>query len=172
MDPNSPPRARNYPVRPSYYTGLGSDDFPMDDIDAATTVGATSSPPDPRFRDIALPAVPFLELQDHDFGDSDSDADYGADSRAPKLSNTKKTRAVLEFMRKINKFSLRIFLEELFTSEDGPIKNITNKYLGQNGYSHLLDLVFTDRVLQDTSVAAWIMSKATDLCVKEASRPN
>ncbi|KAJ7908049.1 hypothetical protein B0H13DRAFT_1524907, partial [Mycena leptocephala] len=105
-----------------------------------------------------------------DFGDSDSDADYGADSRAPKLSNTEKTRAVLEFMRKINKFSLRIFLEELFTSEDGTIKNITNKYLGQNGYSHLLDLVFTDKVLQDTSVAAWIMSKATDLCVKEASR--
>jgi hypothetical protein len=31
-----------HPVRPSYYTGLGSDDFPMDDIDAATTVGATS----------------------------------------------------------------------------------------------------------------------------------
>ncbi|KAJ7807203.1 hypothetical protein B0H14DRAFT_3765097 [Mycena olivaceomarginata] len=136
MDRNSPLEARNYPIRP-HYPELGSDDFAME-ADAATTVGATSSPPDPHFRDVYLPDnVSFLDLAQEDFGDSDEDADYGANSRAPKLSNTDKTRRILDFMKTFHKFSLRIFLEEIFHSEDGAIKNVTNTYLAQNGYSHL-----------------------------------
>ncbi|KAJ7914138.1 hypothetical protein B0H13DRAFT_2325579 [Mycena leptocephala] len=139
--------------------------------DAATTIGATSSPPDPRFRDTDLPLnVPFLDLTEADFGESDEGAESGAASRAPKLSNTDKTRMVLESMKKLSRFSLRMFLEELFTSEDSAIKNVTNTYLAQEGHIHLLNLVYTDRVLENVSIAGWIMSKATDLCVKEASR--
>ncbi|KAJ7847316.1 hypothetical protein B0H14DRAFT_2583599 [Mycena olivaceomarginata] len=86
MDRNSPLKARNYPIRP-HYPELGSDDFAME-ADAATTVGATSSPPDPHFRDVYLPDnVSFLDLAQEDFGDSDEDADYGANSRAPKLKS-------------------------------------------------------------------------------------
>jgi hypothetical protein len=139
--------------------------------DAATTIGATSSPPDPRFRDTDLPLnVPFLDLTEADFGESDEDAEYGAGSRAPKLSNIDKTRMVLESMKNLSRFSLRMFLEELFTSEDSAIKNVTNTYLAQEGHIHLLNLVYTDRVLENVSISRWIMSKATDLCVKEASR--
>ncbi|KAJ6578557.1 hypothetical protein B0H19DRAFT_1063025 [Mycena capillaripes] len=170
MNNNSPRRARNYPIRPSY-AELGSDDFGIED-DAATTVGATSSLPDPHFRDDTnLPDnVSFLELHEEDFGESDDDADYGAGSRAPKMSNLEKTRAILEFMKTFNRFSLRIFLEELFTSQDGAIRNVTNSYLAQDGLFHLLDLVCTDRAPENTYFAMWIMSKATDICVKEVSR--
>ncbi|KAJ7809925.1 hypothetical protein B0H13DRAFT_1527812, partial [Mycena leptocephala] len=152
------------------YTHLGSDDFAMEE-DAATTIGATSSPPDPRFRDTNFPLnVPFRELTEADFGESDEDAEYGAASRAPKLSNTDKTQMVLESMKKLSRFSLRMFLEELFTSEDSAIKNVTNTYLAQDGHIRLLNLVYTDRVLENSSIAGWIMSKATDICVKETSR--
>ncbi|KAJ7850313.1 hypothetical protein B0H14DRAFT_2237597, partial [Mycena olivaceomarginata] len=70
-------------------------------------------------------------------------------------------------VKNLSRFSLRMFLEELFTSEDGAINNVT--YLAQEGHIHLLNLVHTDRVLENVYIARWIMSKATDLCVKEAS---
>jgi hypothetical protein len=73
-------------------------------------------------------------------------------------------------MKKLSRFSLCMFLEELFTPEDSTIKNVTNTYLAQDGHIHLLNLVYPDRVLENSSVAGWIMSKAIDICVKETTR--
>ncbi|KAK6991878.1 hypothetical protein R3P38DRAFT_2571701 [Favolaschia claudopus] len=139
----------------------------MEEENAATTVGATSSPPDRHFRHIELPD----DVLSHDFGGSDDDGDYyAANSRAPRLSDTEKTIQVLRFMGKINKLSLRVFLEQLFTSDNSEIKNITGTYLGRDGYSHILKYLLPDRSLDDPAVVQWIMEKSTDLCVKEASR--
>jgi hypothetical protein len=72
-------------------------------------------------------------------------------------------------MKKLSRFSLHMFLEEHFTSEDSAIKNVTNTYLAQDGHIHLINLLYPDRILENSSVAGWIMSKATDICVKETS---
>ncbi|KAK6977836.1 hypothetical protein R3P38DRAFT_3516053 [Favolaschia claudopus] len=37
-------------------------------------------------------------------------------------------------------------------------------------YSHLLTTIWGDRALDDPEFIAWVMSRATDICVKEASR--
>ncbi|KAK6964724.1 hypothetical protein R3P38DRAFT_2591652 [Favolaschia claudopus] len=137
-----------------------------EDHDAATTVGATSSPPDRHFRNIDLPD----DVLSHDFGASDDDENYAANSRAPKLDDAQKTIQVLRFINQFSRFSLRLFLEQLFTSENSEIKNRRGTYLGQNGYSHILKVMFTNNPLDDPAVVEWIMEKSTDLCVKEASR--
>ncbi|KAJ7130592.1 hypothetical protein C8R44DRAFT_906250 [Mycena epipterygia] len=87
--------------------------------DAVSTIGATSSPPGP--------AIPDLDLGSDDFGDDKSDATYGANSRAPKSSDTEKNSC------------------SLFTSDNASIKNITNSYLGTGGYMHILETVVGDK---------------------------
>ncbi|KAK7052375.1 hypothetical protein R3P38DRAFT_3595082 [Favolaschia claudopus] len=147
------------------YQELGSDDFSREE-DGVSTIGGRSSPPDPRLLDRNIPSNAILE--DWPSDDSD-DGDYGANARAAKLSNIQKTQEVLSAIRKLNRYSLRIFLEEIFTSEDSTITNFTQTYLGQNGYTHLLDLIYTDKTCHDPTLTGWIISKAGEICAKEAT---
>ncbi|KAJ7213112.1 hypothetical protein GGX14DRAFT_534293 [Mycena pura] len=143
---------RNYSIRPSF-TELNSDDFKIDEDDAASTIGATSSPPG-----------------SDDFGNEDSDITYGSNSRAPKSTATDKTLAILAFMKEnYPQFSLRDLLTELFTSEHPSITNVTNSYLGRGGRKHLLETAIGDSAIEDEHVADWIMAKATVICTQEVS---
>lgn len=99
--------SRNYALRPNF-TELNSDDF-ADEPDAASTIGAASSPPGPHLRDIhRRPDIPWGEMGSDDFLDEDSDADYGSNTRARKSSDLDKTLAVLELMKDhFPRFSLK-----------------------------------------------------------------
>ncbi|KAK6966342.1 hypothetical protein R3P38DRAFT_2816423 [Favolaschia claudopus] len=119
MDSN-PSNIQGWSYKTRQHIELNSNDFVMEeDHDAATTVGATSSPPDRHFRNIELPD----DVLSHDFGASDDDGDYAASSRAPKLDDAQKTIQVLRFLSQFSRFSLRLVLEQLFTSENSEIKN-------------------------------------------------
>jgi hypothetical protein len=98
--------SRNYSIRPSF-TELNSDDFKIDEDDAVSTIGATSSPPGPNFPDLDMRPIPFLDLGSDDFGNEEFDITYGSNSRAPKSTATDKTLAILAFMKEnYPKFSL------------------------------------------------------------------
>ncbi|KAJ6605097.1 hypothetical protein B0H10DRAFT_2311930, partial [Mycena sp. CBHHK59/15] len=66
-------------------------------------------------------------------------------------------------------FSLHALVQELFTSDHGSIKNVTNSYLSTGGGVHLLETAIGDKGLKDTAVADWIMEKATFICTTEVS---
>lgn len=163
---------RNYSVRPSF-DGLDSDDFD-NEVDASSTIGATSSPPGPQIPDLGIGAhIPFLDLDsallpdDNDDEDTD-DPTYGSNSRAPKLSNEQKTLAVLEFMKdKFPRLSLRLLLTEIFTSDNPAITNVTNTYLSMGGRIHLLETAMGGKFLLDSEITDWIMGKATAICTRE-----
>jgi hypothetical protein len=160
--------ARNYALRPNNYPELNSDDFFNQESDAASTVGAVSSPPGPPLPDIILPDVPFVDLQSDDFPDEESNPNYM--SRAPKNSNTQKTRKILDFMEGLpGKFSLHDFLTELFTSDDSVIEGWRNTYFGVSGHVHLLDVAIGDKATRDPDIVQWIIAKAADICSQETS---
>ncbi|KAJ7892492.1 hypothetical protein B0H14DRAFT_3684943 [Mycena olivaceomarginata] len=159
--------ARNYALRPNNYPELNSDDYFNQESDAVSTVGAVSSPPGPPLPDIILPGIPFVDLQSDDFP-NEFDPNYM--SRAPKNSNTQKTRKILDFMEGLpGKFSLHDFLTELFTSDDSVIKGWRNTYFGVSGHVHLLDVAIGDKVTRDPDIVQWIIAKAADICSQETS---
>ncbi|KAJ6572935.1 hypothetical protein B0H10DRAFT_1839026 [Mycena sp. CBHHK59/15] len=161
---------RNYSFRPSF-SELGS--FDLDnEPDVESTVGATSSPPGPFVPDISVQEdVPFLDLGSDDLRDEERDLTYGSNSRARKFTDTEKTLAVLEFMKEeFSRFSLKAFLQELFTSEHALIKNVTNSYLGTGGGLHLLETAIGEQGMQDPDVGDWIMARATELCSREVTQ--
>ncbi|KAF8172863.1 hypothetical protein K438DRAFT_1611637 [Mycena galopus ATCC 62051] len=147
-------------------------DGPYEEPDAANTVDGQSSPIGPRDPPTYYgPPVGFVDLREEDFGNEDSDNEYGADSRAPKLSDVEKAVSVLNFTGQFNIFSLKDFLNVLFTLESPAITNVTNSYLGRGGAVHLLKVgvmrhwQFDD----DSTVKNWIVEKAAAICAQEAS---
>ncbi|KAJ7803858.1 hypothetical protein B0H14DRAFT_2613006 [Mycena olivaceomarginata] len=159
--------SRNYALRPNF-TELNSDDF-ADEPDAASTIGAASSPPGQHLPDIHMRTdIPWGEMGSDDFLDEDSDADYGSNTRARKSSDLDKTLAVLEFMKDyFPRFSLKNLLTVLFTSDNPSIKNVTNTYLAMDGALHLLETAVGDKGLTDNDVADWVMMQAATICTGE-----
>ncbi|KAJ7769808.1 hypothetical protein B0H16DRAFT_1776625, partial [Mycena metata] len=119
--------------------------------------------------------IPYLDLQSDLLPDDDDnepldDLTYGSNSRAPKMTDTEKTVAVLEFMKdRFPRLSLRLFLTQLFTSDNPSITNITNTYLSMGGGAHLLETVIGDKAIGQPDIADWIMEKATTICTREVS---
>ncbi|KAJ7715067.1 hypothetical protein B0H16DRAFT_1269865, partial [Mycena metata] len=109
-------------------------------------------------------------LPDDDDEPSD-DLTYGSNTRAPKLSDTDKTIAVLDFMKEnFPRLSLRLLLTQLFTSDNASIKNVTNTYLSMGGCVHLLEIAIGNKAMGEPDLADWIMDKATAICAREVSR--
>ena len=61
--------------------------------------------------------------------------------RAPRMSNEEKACAVLNYLRTINKFSLRQLLETVFTSENTDKRSFTGHFLEDGGAVLLMDLL-------------------------------
>ncbi|KAJ7651446.1 hypothetical protein B0H17DRAFT_418996 [Mycena rosella] len=160
--------SRNYSIRPSF-TELGSADLD-NEPDAESTVGATSSPPGPYVPDLYVQQdVLFLDLCSDDLRDEEGDLTYGSNSQARKFTDTEKTLPVLEFMKEeFSRFSLKAFLQELFTSEDASIRNVTNSYLATGGGLHLLETAIGDQGMEDPDIVDWIMAHAKELCSRDA----
>ncbi|KAJ7667161.1 hypothetical protein B0H17DRAFT_1162454 [Mycena rosella] len=129
-------------------------------------------PPGPYVPDLYVQQdVPFLDLGSDDLRDEEADLTYGSNSRARKFTDTEKTLAVLEFMKEeFSRFSLKAFLQELFTSEHASIKNVTNSYLATGGGLHLLETAIGDQGMQDPDIGDWIMAHATELCSREVTQ--
>jgi hypothetical protein len=162
--------SHNYGLR-VVHQKLDSDGFDIED--AASTVGAPSSPAGPMLPELDFPDdVPFIELGSDVLPEDDSDdgAFDPANARAPKKSDDEKTMAVLQFMKQnLSRFSLRLLLHTLFTSENGSITNSTSMYFQSGGAQHLLEVGVGDRWKRDEELATCIIGKAAEICGKEAS---
>ncbi|KAJ7629162.1 hypothetical protein DFH06DRAFT_1441665 [Mycena polygramma] len=141
-----------------------------DEPDAASTIGATSSPQGPDIPELYnLPHVPFLDLGSDDLADQDSDLTYGSNAQAAEATDTDRTLAVLEFMKEnFPRFSLRALITELFTSDDGSVKNVANNHLAMGGSVHLLEVAIGDKGMVDSKIADWIMDQAMDICSRDS----
>ncbi|KAJ7273914.1 hypothetical protein C8J57DRAFT_1594587 [Mycena rebaudengoi] len=84
--------SHNYALRPNF-NQLDSDDL-SEELEAQSTIGATSSPPGPHLPDYDLADdIPFGDLNSDDFIDDDNDSDDTYDpvsGRAPKTTSTEK----------------------------------------------------------------------------------
>lgn len=142
----------------------------------SSSPGPHSSPiPFPRLRtvigDSATPFCQIPDLSDNDEEDSDYQDYQTPTKRKSPQSNDEKTRLTLEFMRStFSRFSLRQFLECLFTSEDGTIKNVSNVFLAANDHLDIMDLWWNNspRPLSGF-LETWVVQRAAQVCAKEAS---
>ncbi|KAJ7939065.1 hypothetical protein B0H13DRAFT_2226293 [Mycena leptocephala] len=102
--------------------------------------------------------------------EDDSDKTYGSRERALKTTDLDKACMVLGFMKENwPRFSLKDLLTVLFTSKDQRITVTANSYLATGGRLHLLHMIAGDEAPLDEPVTDWILSKAADLCDREAS---
>lgn len=104
-----------------------------------------------------------------------SDTDFTPDpdtpiKQAPALSDTEKVKATMKYMRSLPQFSLCQFLEVLFMSDDGDIKNFTSIFLSSGGYCKVLD-IWWNRVVgnKNSPLRSWAVEKAATICAQEAS---
>ncbi|KAJ7017268.1 hypothetical protein C8F04DRAFT_979707 [Mycena alexandri] len=162
----------NYTLR-AHYQQLNSDRFDFDAEDAASTVGAPSSPPQRVLPELEFTRdVPFDELGSDDLPEDDSDDEEfnPNNARAPKTSDEDKTIELLGYMKQnLGRFSLPLLLNTLFTSDNGYIKNYTNMYLQSGGALHLMNIAVGDSWKKDEVLADCIIDKAADICGREAS---
>ncbi|KAJ6465270.1 hypothetical protein C8R45DRAFT_1173671 [Mycena sanguinolenta] len=162
--------SHNYALRP-YHLELNSDGFETED--SQSTVGATSSPLGPEPVDLDLPPdVQFQDLGPSFFpSDDNDDKDYDPTNiRAERKTNTEKTLEILGFMKgHFKRFSLRLFLETLFTSDNGSIKNWTKIYFQDGGAVHLMKFAVADRWRDDEPLSDLIVDKAAEICARETT---
>ncbi|KAJ6545287.1 hypothetical protein B0H19DRAFT_899522, partial [Mycena capillaripes] len=102
--------------------------------------------------------------------DDSEDPEYGTSVRAPKKSDEQKTLEILGFMKQnFGRFSLRLLLDTLFTSDNGSIKNYTTIYFQSGGAQHLIERAVGDRWKHDDDLADCILDKAAEICGREVS---
>ncbi|KZT63952.1 hypothetical protein DAEQUDRAFT_650653, partial [Daedalea quercina L-15889] len=104
--------------------------------------------------------------------DDDDDTIYEPSSgiRTQRRSDEEKAFEVLRFMReKLSRFSLRVFLKTILTSDSGGVKNTVNTWKGNGGIPELLDLLWAMSGVHDEAVCNWITDKAASICASEAS---
>ncbi|KAJ7671739.1 hypothetical protein B0H17DRAFT_913176, partial [Mycena rosella] len=112
-----------------------------------------------------------LDLGSDDLRDEEADLTYGSNSRATRFTDREKTLAVLEFMKdNFPRFSLKLFLEQLFTSDNASVKNVANSYLATGGGLHLLEIAIGDKGMENSDIGDWIMARATEICSKEVTQ--
>ncbi|KAJ7689905.1 hypothetical protein B0H17DRAFT_832256, partial [Mycena rosella] len=116
-----------------------------------------------------------LDLGSDDLRDEEADLTYGSNSRATRFTDREKTLAVLEFMKdNFPRFSLKLFLEQLFTWDNASVKNVANSYLATGGADsgglHLLEIAIGDKGMEKSDIGDWIMARATEICSKEVTQ--
>jgi hypothetical protein len=143
--------------------------------DAASMIDGRSSPPRPSFDDHFDNAysIPFNAIPSDDLpSDDPHDKTFTlVDNNTFRLSDDQKTTEILRFMKEtFPRFSLKLFLTSLFSSNTGPIKNYTNIYLKSGGRVHLMEMVVGKDFLKDDELLDWIIAKASEVCAKECSQ--
>ena len=66
------------------------------------------------------------------------------------------------------RFSLRLFLETLFTSQNHIITNYSGIFLAGDGVLPLMDILWTKHASKDT-MWDWVIDKAASICARECS---
>lgn len=105
--------------------------------------------------------VPFhqLDSMDEDEDDSTYEQPKTPEKRAPPMTNAQKTRQTLDFMQTFSRFSLRIFLETMFTSKDGEITNSSNTFKAGGGFLVLMELWWIESGgLREKEMCNWIIN--------------
>ena len=148
----------------------------LDDQEAASSDAPDSSPVSLPVNLIDFPDnVPFRELPYDEANLSDEhDATWTprAIPRTQRPPNEQKTILVLRYMRsEFSRFSLRLFLKTLFSSNHPETKNFTSIFLQHGGLEMLLDLWRGSRMGQswEDPLSLWIVDRAALLCAREAS---
>ncbi|KAJ6610216.1 hypothetical protein B0H10DRAFT_437356 [Mycena sp. CBHHK59/15] len=67
------------------------------------------------------------------------------------------------------RFSLHLFLETLFTSDNSSIKNWTNIYFQDGGAVQLMEIAIADRWRVDDILSDLILDRAAEICTRETS---
>jgi hypothetical protein len=144
------------------YPLLGSDDF-----DASSSIAPSSSPefPLPSFN---FPPGPFGDIEFTE--DDDQDSPYvSSEEWRGRTTDNKKATVILQFMKtRYPRFSLRMFLDAIFAdgaSKD--VKGFSSSFMKDSGLVKLMDILFDLGGLKDTK---WVVSKAAEVCAREASR--
>jgi len=73
-----------------------------------------------------------------------------------------------EMKTRYPRFSLRLFLETLFTSKNRTITNYSEIFLAGNGVLPLMNTLFTKCSNKD-GVQDWVIDKAASICARECS---
>jgi hypothetical protein len=144
----------------------------LDEWDASSSIGPDSSPDRPLAGTFDIPDhVPFLEL-DSEYLPEDDEDDYsympGVRRLAERKSNEEKVLEVLKYMKdRFPRFSLRLLLQTIFTSQAPAITNYANIFLADGGALELMDS-WWDRIgFQDHRMNNWIVERAGQLCARE-----
>ncbi|KAF8964881.1 hypothetical protein BDZ97DRAFT_1659640, partial [Flammula alnicola] len=91
-----------------------------------------------------------------------------ASQRQPRRSDTEKAKDVLRYMAdKCSYFSLRQFLETVFTSQDGDIQRSANTFLTSGRACGVMDE--WAKKIPSEEMLEWVMKKATKACRQEFS---
>ncbi|KAI0782725.1 hypothetical protein C8Q75DRAFT_885922, partial [Abortiporus biennis] len=150
----------------------------LDEYDASSSVVWPSSSP-PVTNDWDIPSdTPFASIDSELLPEDDpDDASFGIplrpSRRAPRYSKEEKAQQVIDFMAGINKFSLRDFLETLFTSENEKLKHSAMIFFSSEGLLQLMDIWWDIsshmQRREHPGLAKWVIEHAASLCKQEFS---
>ncbi|KAJ7506208.1 hypothetical protein B0H11DRAFT_2169972 [Mycena galericulata] len=161
--------SHNYGLR---FTSNELENMETDD-DASSSIAPSSSPRLPSV-DLGAPAhVPFMDIDSGFLPSDDNDTEYAPPSPSlQRRTNENKAVEILAAMRAMPKFSLRTFLETVFTSDEPSIKNSAGVFIRDNGPISLMQLWFMKDGLRDldSDINQWVMSTAGAVGAKEFSR--
>jgi hypothetical protein len=156
----------SFSLRPTRYPEiLGSDDF-----EASSSIAPSSSPefPLPSFN---FPPGPFRDIEFTEDDDQDS-PHVSSEERRGRTTDNEKATVILQFMKtRYPRFSLRMFLDAIFA--DGAskeVKGFSSSFMKDSGLVKLMDILFDLGGLKDTDMSKWVVSKAAEVCAREASR--
>ncbi|KAJ7742366.1 hypothetical protein DFH07DRAFT_750527 [Mycena maculata] len=146
------------------------EDMETDD-DASSSIGPFSSPYIPAV-DLGVPAhVPFININ---LPSDDDGTEYRASSPATlqRRSKDEKAAEILAALRAMPDFSLKTFLETVFTSDDSSIKNSAGVFHRDGGPVTLMQLWFAKDGLRDlgSDINQWVIDTAGAIGGKELSR--
>ncbi|KAF9472227.1 hypothetical protein BDN70DRAFT_818978, partial [Pholiota conissans] len=88
--------------------------------------------------------------------------------REKRRSDSQKVKDILRYMAdECNRFSLRQFLQVLFTSDDGDLRKSANMFLASGFACRVMD-EWAKKIPKDEMVE-WVMKNAVDICRREMS---
>lgn len=150
------------------------DDSDFSEPEAESSVAAPSSPVLDGSEDTAqTDTIALLALDSNILPEDDeTDMDFMLPSRnLPRYTNIEKTLAVLEYFKKFSRFSIRTFLETLFSSDSPNINTVVGIFLENGGGVALMKLLWERerRGKRGEEIRGWIVERAAEICAKEFS---
>lgn len=141
--------------------------------EAVSSVGPASSPVVFPTEADSSPHIAFKDLADLPTDDCD-DSPYTPSSGISRERRTNEEKAfeILRHMRtNYSRFSLRTFLETVFKSRSGGIKNYVGVFLASGGAIAFMQLLWDLEMAgtPNAEICDWVVDRAAEVCSKECS---